>query len=172
MLINHLGQFKMFWYLIEICHYLSLKYLYPGFSFIWDRIEHFSIVRIYNQQLALCATNLTSGAGLICFSEVPTTTDTNKMAVFFLCQAERLPSVEIRFNNIIDEIRRRRLPKMTFQPESLFEWEKGFFWMYFQIVSTFLRSLQGFLWETPKLFLCGFGQKLFGFLLPNFKKVE
>lgn len=30
--------------------------------------------------------------------------------------------------------------------------------MYFQIVSTFLRNLQGFLWETPKLFLCGFGQ--------------
>lgn len=36
---------------------------------------------------------------------------------------------------------------------------KFFFWMYFQIVSTFLRNLQGFLWETPKLFLCGFGQK-------------
>lgn len=71
---------------------------------------------------------------------------------------ERLPSDEIRFSSVIDEIGRRRLPQMTFVSESLFERKKRLFWMYFQIVSTFLRNLQGFLWETPKLFLCGFGQ--------------
>lgn len=71
---------------------------------------------------------------------------------------ERLPSDEIRFSTITDEIRRRRLPQMTFVSESLFGRKKRLFWMYFQIVSTFLRNLQGFLWETPRLFLCGFGQ--------------
>lgn len=167
----------MFWYLTEICRHLSVEYLYLVLGSFEVELNILALSEFIISSWFYVQYPLPMVVGWFVFQRFPLQ-QTNKNGWFFphaslrgfflfLCFVlffytvvdERLPSDEIRFSSIINEMRRRRLPQMTFQAESLFEWGKRFFWMYFQIVSTFLRNLQGFLWETPKLFLCGFGQK-------------
>lgn len=133
-LINTLGQCKMFWYLVEICHGLSFQCLYLVLTSSEIELNNPALLEFIISSWFYVQYHLPMVLGWFVFQRFPLKQIQIKMAcifpMFFFLNTvvdERLPSDEIRFNSIIDEIRRRRLPEITFQPESLFEWENFFF---------------------------------------------